>query len=48
MDSGNTVRDSALDITFEIEQQTANVCGTPTGADLALLLLSQNPTGASR
>jgi tetratricopeptide (TPR) repeat protein len=42
------VRDSAMDITFEIEQQTASECGAPTGLDEALYLLSQNPTGAER
>jgi tetratricopeptide (TPR) repeat protein len=41
-------RDPALDISFEIEQRTAEVCGAPSGADQALLLLSQNPTGAER
>lgn len=41
-------RDPALDISFEIEQRTADVCGTPSGPDQALLLLSQNPTGAER
>lgn len=46
--ASNNTRDEALDTAFEIEQQTANICGSPTGADQALLLLSQNPTGAAR
>jgi tetratricopeptide (TPR) repeat protein len=46
--TGNSLRDSAIDITFEIEQQTATTCGAPSGLDQALLLLSQNPTGAER
>ena len=46
--AANDVRDSAMDITFDIEQQTANVCGVPTGLDEALFLLAQNPTGADR
>ncbi|MGH9566228.1 MAG: tetratricopeptide repeat protein, partial [Candidatus Angelobacter sp.] len=46
--AGTSLRDAAIDVTFEIEQQTAIVCGTPSGLDQALLLLSQNPTGAER
>jgi tetratricopeptide (TPR) repeat protein len=46
--TGNSLRDSAIDIAFEIEQQTATACGAPSGLDQALLLLSQNPTGAER
>jgi tetratricopeptide (TPR) repeat protein len=44
----NDDRDSAMDLTFEIEQKTTTVCGPPAGLDQALLLLSQNPTGAER
>ncbi|HWF92644.1 MAG TPA: tetratricopeptide repeat protein [Terriglobales bacterium] len=46
--AGNSLRDSTIDATFEIEQQTATACGAPSGLDQALLLLSQNPTGAER
>lgn len=46
--AGNDLRDSAIDLTFEIEQQTATTCGAPSGLDQALLLLFQNPTGAER
>jgi tetratricopeptide (TPR) repeat protein len=42
------VRDSAMDLVFNIEQKTEQVCGTPTGLDEALLLLAQNPTGVDR
>ncbi len=37
--------DSAMDLVFQIERQTSNVCGTPAGTDQALLLLSQNSGG---
>jgi tetratricopeptide (TPR) repeat protein len=40
--------DSAGDLVSQIEQQTAKVCGPPTGIDEALLLISQNPGGSSR
>jgi tetratricopeptide (TPR) repeat protein len=40
--------DSAMDLVFQIEQQTSAACGAPTGADQALLLLSQNPGGVVR
>ncbi len=40
--------DSAMDLVFQIEQQTAANCGPPTGVDEALLLLSQNPGGTAR
>lgn len=46
--AANSLRDSAIDVTFEIEQQTATACGAPSGLDQALLLLFQNPTGAER
>ena len=46
--AGSGLRDSAIDVTFEIEQQTAIACGAPSGLDQALLLLSQNPAGAER
>jgi transcriptional regulator GlxA family with amidase domain len=31
----------AMDLVFEIERQTSTTCGTPTGTDLALLLIGQ-------
>ncbi len=37
-----------MDLISEIEQQTARVCGTPSGMDQALLILSQERSGASR
>lgn len=33
--------EKAMDLVFEIERQTSATCGTPTGADLALLLISK-------
>jgi transcriptional regulator GlxA family with amidase domain len=33
--------ESAMDMVFEIERQTSATCGTPTGADLALLLIAK-------
>jgi tetratricopeptide (TPR) repeat protein len=33
--------EQAMDLVFEIERQTSTSCGTPTGADLALLLISK-------
>jgi tetratricopeptide (TPR) repeat protein len=33
--------DTIMDVVFQIEQQTAAVCGSPQGIDLALLLISQ-------
>jgi hypothetical protein len=35
-----------MDIVFQIEQQTASVCGRPQGLDLALLLISQKREAA--
>jgi len=32
---------TAMDLVFRIERRTSNVCGTPTGADLALLLIAK-------
>ena len=38
--------DAAVDVAFQLEQEAAQQCGAPTGADLALLLLSrQNAAG---
>jgi tetratricopeptide (TPR) repeat protein len=33
--------DAAMDLVFQIEDQTSRQCGTPTGTDFALLLLSR-------
>jgi hypothetical protein len=40
--------DTIMDLVFQIEQQTANDCGEPKGADQALLLLSHNREGADQ
>lgn len=37
--------DQAMSLVFDIEQQTKNVCGPPTGKDLALLLISREQEG---
>jgi tetratricopeptide (TPR) repeat protein len=47
--SGNSeVADTAMDLVFQIEQQTAQQCGQPTGLDQALLLIANNRDGADR
>ncbi len=33
--------ESAMDLVFDIERQTSATCGTPTGADMALLLIAK-------
>ena len=38
--------DAIMDLVFQIEQQTASVCGPPQGLDLALLLISQKREAA--
>ena len=38
--------DSAMDLVFRIERQTSLVCGTPTGTDLALLLIAKLHEGS--
>jgi tetratricopeptide (TPR) repeat protein len=38
--------DTAMDLVFRIERETSTVCGTPTGADLALLLISRMHEGS--
>lgn len=38
--------DSAMDLVFNIERQTASVCGTPTGDDLMLLLIANRHEGS--
>jgi tetratricopeptide (TPR) repeat protein len=40
--------DSIMDIVFQIEQQTAVICGPPQGLDHALLLISQKREAASQ
>lgn len=40
--------DLIMDVVFQIEQQTAGMCGTPQGLDLALLLISQRREAASQ
>jgi tetratricopeptide (TPR) repeat protein len=40
--------DSIMDVVFQIEQQTATICGPPQGLDLALLLISQKREAASQ
>jgi tetratricopeptide (TPR) repeat protein len=40
--------DALMDIIFQIEQQTAAVCGPPQGLDQALLLISQKREAASQ
>lgn len=37
---------SAMDLVFRIERQTSSVCGTPAGADLALLLIAKLHEGS--
>ena len=37
---------TAMDLVFRIERQTSNVCGTPTGPDLALLLIAKMHEGS--
>jgi tetratricopeptide (TPR) repeat protein len=39
---------STMDLATDIEQQTAAICGQPGPMDQALLLMSQNRTGAER
>ena len=38
--------DSAMDLVFNIERQTNNVCGPPTGDDLMLLLIANRHEGS--
>jgi hypothetical protein len=33
--------EASMALVFEIERQTSATCGTPTGADLALLLIAK-------
>lgn len=38
--------ETAMDLVFRIERDTSSTCGTPTGADLALLLISREHEGS--
>ena len=38
--------DKAMDLVFDIERQTSVTCGTPTGTDLALLLIAKLHEGS--
>ncbi len=40
--------DTIMDVVFQIEQQTASICGPPQGLDQALLLISQKREAASQ
>ena len=40
--------DAIMDVVFQIEQQTATICGPPQGLDLALLLISQKREAATQ
>ena len=47
--SGETdLPDAIMDLVFKVEQQTADLCGEPQGADLALLLISRNRDNADQ
>jgi tetratricopeptide (TPR) repeat protein len=46
--SESDLPDAIMDLVFQIEQQTANDCGEPQGADQALLLLARNREGADQ
>lgn len=37
--------DSAMNLVFNVERETSNSCGTPTGTDLLLLLIARNREG---
>ncbi len=39
--------ESAMELVFTIERQTSDACGTPTGPDLALLLIAKLHEGSS-
>ena len=46
--SESTTGDSAMDLVFQIEQQTQKQCSPPQGMDEALTLLAQEHMGAER
>jgi hypothetical protein len=37
--------EEVMDLVFEVERQTSAACGAPSGADEALLLISQSREG---
>lgn len=46
--SGDVILDQLMDITFETEQQSQEICGAPQGLDQALLLISRDHAGVER
>jgi tetratricopeptide (TPR) repeat protein len=46
--SNSDIAETAMDLVFQIEQQTAQECGQPTALDQALLLIANNRDGADR
>ena len=46
--SSDEIQDQIMSLVFDIEQQTAQQCGPPSGLDQALLILAQNPNGVER
>ena len=44
----NDLPDTIMDVVFQTEQQTADICGSPQGLDLAMLLISRKREAASR
>ena len=44
----NDLPDTIMDVVFQTEQQTKDICGMPQGLDLALLLISEKREAASR
>ncbi len=44
----DTRQDSALQLIYDTEVQTSQVCGAPTGDDALLLLLAKSPEGAQQ
>jgi hypothetical protein len=39
---------AAMDFVFDVEEQTKEICGDPTGMDEALLLTGRNREGVER
>jgi tetratricopeptide (TPR) repeat protein len=48
LNSDSAVGDAAMDLVFQIEQETQKECGSPQGLDQALLLLAENRTGVDQ
>lgn len=42
------LRSQVMSVAYEIEQQTVQTCGMPTGADQALLRIAQHPEGVQQ